>query len=439
VVYRLGSHLFDEFWLRSVLRESARDNCVLEMVLGIGALSYALENAPRDIPLYKAPFSSHPSGSFYAEAIRYYGSSLARIRRRFLPGQLEAPTRTVLISSLLFSAFEVLQGSSISSDQIMANSVWILKDKIMQCAWPDKKSQIAAAYDDKGVEDAEFILMRRLCFRSLLSPCPQGLDSISNCDLPYSEGPCPSDQNHDFKDFWKLWMRFLTLALTWYARVDLSVLTENPVCDIPWLQEEQRSLLAQIKDWESSLELSLDREADPYGRQILKQIEPGLKTLYFCIYTVFDHTTESDSKACNLAREILGMAKSILGRTPVSQGGLGEVCEGIQCISIKLSQRCQDREVRFQAISIAKRVINIDSQWDAKGILMGTIALVTLEEAGRIETGAIPLTSRYNWIQSSWNDNHTALSTTFRARGAKNGELREDIQMTLRPKDFGLA
>lgn len=125
------------------------------------------------------------------------------------------PQRTLLISTLLYSAFEPLQGTSTSADQLMANSVWLLEDSILHSAWPDRKSKIAAVCDDDGVEGAEFALLRRLSFQlSSRSLHIRARESILNCALPCSTGPVPHDSSEKFQVFWNQWMRFLTLVLT---------------------------------------------------------------------------------------------------------------------------------------------------------------------------------------------------------------------------------
>jgi hypothetical protein len=440
IVYQLGSHSFDDFWHRTVLRESTSNDGVLDTILGIGALAQALEGAPLDTPLYRVPLSNYSTSNHYAGAIRYYTRSLVKLRRQISSSEREASPRTLLISTILFSAFELLQGNLVSSDKHMTSGVSILKDIILQSTWPDKKSRIATTCDDEGIEDAEFILMRRLTFKCLLSPSySQVRDSISACIVPYTMGPSPPDQTQSFEVFWKLWMRFLTLALMWHVRVELPPKPGFPASEKLRQQQERRILLSQTKAWEITTQAKLDQERDPYGQRILKQIIPGLKTLHFFLHTVFYESAVSEIEANGIAREINDLAESILEETPLFQAGLGEVYEGIQVISMGLVQRCRDLEIRSKAMSIGRKVLNAQSRWDGKEILMGTSALFALEEAGRDSTGSIPLASRYDWISAYWNDDHAKLTVTFESRAAGEREHRDKIQMTLCPEDYGLV
>lgn len=144
IVYQVGiDERFDDFWFRTVFRESVSSKGVLGMILGLGALGHALENAPRDIPLYKAGLSTYPTSHHYDEAVKYYVRSLVMLRQQ-ISSQLEASSRSLLISTILFSVFEVLQGNGAASDKHLASGVSILKNTVIRSAGPERRSLIAA-------------------------------------------------------------------------------------------------------------------------------------------------------------------------------------------------------------------------------------------------------------------------------------------------------
>jgi hypothetical protein len=425
-----------------VLRESVSSEGVLDTILGIGALAQAIDGAPRGLPLYMIPLSEYSTSSHYTGAIRYYNKSLVKLRHQISSSDTNASPRTLLMSTILFSAFELLHGNTISADKHLASGVSILKDTIIQSAWPDKRSKIATACDDVGIEDAEYILVLRLTFKHLLSPSYSKVkDSISVCVVPYTMGPQPPAQSKSYEVFWKLWMRFLTVALLWYVRIGPPTNSDYYASDIDWvkLHKERTILLSQIKAWETALRIKSVEELDPYGRQMLRQILPGLKALHFSVHIATDNTVESEDEANEIAHEVNRLAEGVLDETPIFQTGLGEIYGGILAISIVLSRNCRDFEVRSKAMSICKRLVNAHSRWDGKEILMGTSALIALEEAGRDKTGSIPLELRYDWVSSSWNDDYTQLAATFATRAVNHGSLCEEIQLTLYPEDYGLV
>jgi hypothetical protein len=440
IAHQLGGHYsFDDFWFRTVLRESFRSEVILETILSIGALVQALENAPRNVPLYRISLPS--ASSHYADAVKYYTSSLAKLRSRLASRELEASPRNVLISTILFSTFELLQGNSISAERHITSGVSILKSMLMKSAWPNEKSQIAASYDDEGVEDAEFILMRRLSFKCLLSPLySQERDSASFFIVPFTMGPSPPHANESFEAFWRAWMRFLTILQMWYIRVEpVAGRDSSTSVEEERLQQEQITLLVQIHAWEVAIKRKAEQECESHGKRVLRSALPGLKTIHFCVHTALDKIGELDAQGKEIAHEICRLAELVLEETPLLQAGLGDVYEGIQAISIGLAQRCRDFGLRSRAMAICKQILNVNSRWDGKKILMSTTALLELEEEGRDVTGSIPPTSRFDWVSSSWNSSYTELTAVFEAQVTEKDSYRERIQVILSPKDFGLV
>jgi hypothetical protein len=270
VVCQLGSCSFDDFWFRTLLRESARDDCILESILAIGALAQALDSIPRHFALYKVPIWNHPSDSPYLDAITYFTSSLAKFRSRI--NKIEAAPRTILISTILFIIFELLQGNYDSENQFIDNGVLVLKDKILHSAWPNHESQIAGLCDDEGVEDAEFILVRRLSSRSLLGPVCTREDLNPACMSWHTKGPRPPSQKSGCWTFWRLWMQFLTVALRWYTTVQHAAKPGNIIHHQPKLKQEQRALLDRTDVWDIAIEEKLtDHDLDDSSRRILGQ------------------------------------------------------------------------------------------------------------------------------------------------------------------------
>jgi hypothetical protein len=419
---------------------------VLEIILGVGALAHALEIAPKDIPLFKLSVSSHPSNKYYVDAIAYFTRSLAKFRQRIATSEVESTARTVLISTILFSTFEVLQGNSESADELLYAGIKPLKNKILHSAWPQRQSQIAGSCDDERVEDAEFILMRGLSFRSLLLPMSdQVRDDICACKLRYTEGPKPPGPMESCERFWKLWMQFLTVALRWYIKSQHPGENYGPVDDGPRLLQEQRSLLARAQEWETATQQRLADEQDVYGRSLLKKIVPGLKTIHIYLQLALDDTEETNHQACRTAHEIFDLAESILDEAPLIQAGLaflGEIYEGVACALLGLIRICREADVRSKGMALCRKVVNAHSRWDSEGIVMGTFALGAIEETGRDQSGAIPLAARYDWVVSAWNDEYTELHAVFRARAAKEGAHHDNVEerrVVLRLRDFGLA
>lgn len=429
---------FEKFWFHTVLRESARREEILDIILGMGALAQALESAPKDLPLYKTPLSSYSSSHHYAAAVKFYTRSLVKLRQE-MSSELEASSRTLLISTILFSAFELLQGNVNASDTHMSSGVLILQDLVMKSAWPGKKSLLASSSDDEGVEQAEFILMWRPAFKCLLFPSYSQVRGIlSSCNIPYTMGPTPPPHKETFDVFLRRWLKFCTLMLLWYVKYELPPETEYSPSVRKRLYDERDDLLAQLRVWEVAMQVRFADVTDPYGQQLSKQILPGLKTVRFFMITVFNDNIDSEDESRDIARDINNWVGALYDLDPDFDSARGEIYGGVLSISMCLARRCRDQDVRSKAMDLCKKVVNTQSRWDGKEILMGTRALIDIEEAGRDEKGCIPLVARYDWVSSAWNNDYTRLTVLFVSKGMKEG-VRDEKIMTLRPEDYGLV
>lgn len=442
LVFQLGSHSFDEFWCRTVIRESFRDDCILDIILALGALGQALDESPAYTPMYELPVS-HTSTSASLDSIKYYTRSLAKFRFRISSSGVEAASRSVLASSILFSAFELLQGNTTAANIIMEQGAAMLEGKMLHTSCLGRESQIAGRCDDEGMEDAEYILIRRLCFRSSMghtNSYSHIARIISATAISCTTGPSPPNVRESFETFWKLWMRFLTLGVAWWHGHALRRSSAQPIGQSRSLAiQERQSLLVQVDTWLVAIEEKIGGETDTYGQQILRKIVPGLQTLQLLVRTVFDNINDLVAEMYTDAHRIFDMCEIVLEETPLFQAGLGEVYDGIQASSVAIARQCRDRELRARAVSICRRTVNSRSRWDAKEIVMATSALIDLEEGGRdVQTGIIRLARRYEWVSSSWNKTYTELSVVFEALSSKDAK-HDHLEMKLRPEDYGLV
>lgn len=441
LVFQLGSQSFDEFWCRSVLRESCHDEGVRDCVLALGALSQALEGTSNVVPLHeKAELTQ--SNDDYLEAMRYYARSLNRFRGQLATAGIKAVRRNVLISSILFSAFETLHGNNSSSDTLMTRGVLLLKDKILRSACGTQRSAIAAQCDDAGIEEAEFVLMRRLTIRSIFSSSPlleEVANLITTCSFTYTTAPLPPAQDQHFDIFWKLWMKFFTILMMWATKVETKMYHNARIYDPPeHMLQEQQHIKGQIQAWKSAVDQKMATEYDAQGCQVLRKIVPGLKAAEIYIDTTFTDRDNLPANTIATVHEIFDLAELVLAETPIFQEGLGEVYDGIQCMTFGLGMRIRNQQLRVRAIALSRKLVKAQSRWDFKEIYMVFHALVELEEAGRNDRGLIPIDKRYRWKSSSWNCDYTSLHVYFELYKLVDG-LNCVKQMCLRTQDFGIV
>ncbi|KAH8651383.1 hypothetical protein BX600DRAFT_473480 [Xylariales sp. PMI_506] len=445
LVYQLGSQSFDEFWFRTILREGERDRCIRTAIISLGALAYALDCAPKDIPLFKARPCFLTTNVFYRHAIEYYTCSLALLRKQILSKCNMAP-RTALICSILFSAFEQLQGNLDSGDRFLTNGLAVLKQEAHQGHRPSGTSPIAAGCDDDGIEEGEYMLIRKSLCGTHFSPMyPQGRNYLikQNSTLlaifSLPRAPAPPHQGQSFEVFWKLWTRFLTSTALWYSQ---GAMVFRPDCltqDNLLILDQSRIVIAKNKEWEAATRLKLDNETSPYGQRVLRQVMLAVKALDYFVKTALVPTDHGRNALYETAREIIDLAEIIYEETPLFQSGRGEISpEGVQSVTLQMTQFCHDHNIRRRAIRLYKKMVKSGSRWDVKGIFMGRSALAALEEQGRDEFGSIPLTARYNWTHASWNDLYTEYTVIYTPI-MKRIDSQSDVKMVLRLEDFGFV
>jgi len=439
LVFQLGSQHFDEFWCRSVLRESFHDEGVRQIVLGLGALSHALEGVTHDVPLHENTFLTI-TNNHYTQAMKLYAQSLNRFRTQLATSGTRAVKRNVLISSILFSAFEVLHGNSATSDSLMIHGVGLLKDELLKSTLSLQQSMVAASIDDEGIEDAEFLLMRRLTLRALLSSQKlqqQVSDIISGCCFSLRSVTVVPAQGQPFQILWKLWMRFFTLALMWSVKIEV-LMNVNGQLLIPsqHLIDDQDSMLEQIDAWARIAEAKSATETNESARQVLRKLLTGSKGLRIYIETTLGDRDSMSTDQIAAVKEIFDLAESILAETPIFQQGLGEVYDGIQCMTFGLAMKLRNQYLRTRAVRLARKMVKSQSRWDFKEIYMVFCTLVDIEEKERNEDGTIPFERRYIWKYSTWRQNYTLLDVCFEKPKSMEGVCNEK-RMLLRPTNFG--
>ncbi|KAH8653793.1 hypothetical protein BX600DRAFT_85998 [Xylariales sp. PMI_506] len=437
VVYQLGSQPFDEFWLRTLLQDGARDVSVLEAVLGIGALAVALDTATRTTPLFRVHLLSYGSSEHYRAAVESYARSISTLRSRISSSTTAVEPRTLLVTAILYSIFEQLQGNSASVDRLMANGLSMLTSSNLTSSKAKARPSSAVTHHDEGFDQSRLLLLRRSIFGSLSSPIYPVLKStMTNLGLPHIEGPGPPKILQSYQTFWNLWMQFFTSSSLWYIQAQFR--GRGPLHDDARFEQERQGILDQTKSWEAALLHKLDSESSSDGRRTLRQMIPVAKTLFYTIYTTLQRTGRQEDKLEGMAKEIISLAEDSFAELPPLQRSQGEVYEGLHAIVFRMCMGCRDLRVRSRALALCRKMVDADSRWDTKGILMAISALVALEEQARDASGLIPPTSRYYWVHAAWINEYSELQVAFRARVAMPDGSYNRAEMTLRPKDFGL-
>ncbi|KAH7031464.1 uncharacterized protein B0I36DRAFT_123062 [Microdochium trichocladiopsis] len=287
-----------EFWCRTVLRESLRDECVRNAMLALGALGRVqAQQWNISVPLYKSQVgllakegsTGRTVLNHYYQALVHYAKAINAFRRLLTEAQDKKHTpRSILIATVLLSQFELLQGNTDAADQIAARSVSLLGNRIMRgIVVPaptttsdddvDSMSLIAAAIDDEGVWEAGTELVLKTILNAACSALyPKAREVILALNLPVPNSATPPSPEETSESFVLLWKRCLAVVCVWYFRLQARMLITqqqqqqqdgvistpgNAAFDVyPFVvahRHEQRALLDLVASWQVAVRARL--------------------------------------------------------------------------------------------------------------------------------------------------------------------------------------
>lgn len=126
----LGLH---EFWSRTVLREAARDEVFLDAVLGISALARARSYPGiQTSPIFRGGPPDISSAKHCRHAVVYYARAVTKTRRLASQPETTAQACSLIITNILFTLFEKLQGNVDAVDKLTGSGILMLSES-MKC------------------------------------------------------------------------------------------------------------------------------------------------------------------------------------------------------------------------------------------------------------------------------------------------------------------
>lgn len=242
----------DEFWSRTVLRESTRDDCIRNAIVALSALARAQEEydlasslgEPRAVSKPKRPLCKTgllSSSTHHHQALSYYTRAAASMRRLITIYSQDSEPGTSrrggggsssggtawanLIATLLLVTFELIQGNTAAADQLSARTLSLLQHSIMTGTLGEGQdtgrpaSRIAGSVDDEGTHDTEVVLVRNTFFAAGLMPSyPMAREVISWISGGSARGPMPPAATESACVFPRRWTRCQILSSLWFVR-----------------------------------------------------------------------------------------------------------------------------------------------------------------------------------------------------------------------------
>jgi hypothetical protein len=429
-----------EFWRRTILRESVRDQSVMHAILAISALSQARVCKQSGIPLSTShSLEADRSSSHYYEAIRYYTKALGSFWASVAGPQSRNSSRKILITTMLITVFELFQGNAIPVDKVTATCIRILSGSLLRTNDLQYTSQLAGKLDDDGVDDAELWLTRRVALGAVSSPLyPQGKESILLLAQPFIFGPWPPDIDEEASAYFKTWCTFFNLSIFWHVRAQRVMETRLRDNAFEILAKEQSQLIDRSAAWESITEKRLSRSRHPMELLGNRTILPGAKIIGYCSRCFLDETCavwEAHLATWESIKALCELILAYLNLYPTESIALRD------CISfgiLQIARNCRSAAIRSSAIDLCRSSLVPQSSYDMKTFVMGTSVIVSVEGAYSNENGLIPSTAKHNWISALWNAEHTELHVTLSPSVAVDCESNQ-MHFIVHAEDWDIA
>ncbi|OTB20244.1 hypothetical protein K445DRAFT_312676 [Daldinia sp. EC12] len=428
VVSNLCQNGYKNFWYRTVLRESLRDECVRDCVLGTGALCRAMMDQvhrlkqPGTKSLWMVPTDSLNAINtrYHQDALQFYTKAISKFRRRMLQESSSITPRTILIMSLLLIVFEAMQGNTETIDRLMHSTISALDSSMSSMTFG---TRLPPNLDDEGIREADYFFARLSGFNSLLSPFYPGILRNKAYQRTWLCKDATPSYDQNTQETEQSFERYTTYFLLWCFRTVQTRLFDSPM-DFARFNEEQALALAHSRIWCEFLHTKVEEEKDTDQRRTWKIMLVEAKM--FSIFAQYRHDLEESEALWDsqlpVCREVVALAESALEDGSPLVSSLPPLLEDkLQPMLRSLTNKCRHYETRTRALALCQK---LSGPWfENKAIVVGMRILVELEERHRDASGLIPYRSRLKWSVSSWNEDRTELRMVL--VGVITGQRRE--------------
>jgi hypothetical protein len=431
-----------DFWQRLVLRESVIDEGVRDCIVALGAMWQGLHQEQR----WRRSCAARPGGCApfafgveHREAARHFGRAISKFRATLAREGASVPPRTIFIATYLFVVFEQIQGNAENADNLLVNSMVVLRPhlSLFHRAHIDNP-KLAADLDDDGMDVAERTLSRLAAINPVGQPFSKRLQILgSELGERISTTPVP-DPGVPIGDMMSSWDTLVSRVALWVLRTS-PIAAQSKIDSFTTMMRTQQDILKKFQLWRELFNTMLVDENITQEQQIIFLAAVScLKMCEICTACCFDQTEMIWDDYTADFNDMLSKAET-MGDNPDLVRTQTDYY--IKCFFMLyvITQKCRDRVTRRWALRLLRQMTSDDVSCDIKMLIISCEVHVAKEELGRDATGHIPSSKRYSWTGYAWNDNRTAIVLTFRRAVAdENGNMVSE-ETSVRPEDFGLA
>lgn len=443
--HRVASQLpCPQFWLRTVLRESERDDSVRACLVALGALSQALSEKSRwrkskSDQTNKCGNSSNNDNSGQA-AVRHYTQSLAKFRTQLASEGLQMAPRNILIVTLLFAVFELMQGNIKSADTLMMNGILLLRSHLaIFNNNPSEFSRIANSIDDEGVREAEFLLPRMAATNSFGGEFGPPLNDFRYVLATQTaiSSMAPPD-NFSVKDIALSWDACITCSQMWVYRTALKAVQEEAGTRESF-REMHQQLLVHEDAWLRLIRRKRLHETDGNQESILKIVQACIKLSCIigkCYLDTTEMVWDQYTSECSAAVQLIESVTECLADHSAK---LATLDDSIMAVIRAVARHCRVKHTRRRAMALARTYTPTEVNWAARMRIIGAEALIAVEEAGRDEKGRISADKRYRLTDCAWDDDKTKILITLTGTVLDGNRALAKRHVVVHPEDHGFS
>ncbi|KAK2728926.1 hypothetical protein CKAH01_10622 [Colletotrichum kahawae] len=452
LVRDLAGSTHSDFWSRIVMAESARDPCVRESVLAIGAIAQTLffrtargntlgsTQPPGLKPWGGGAEMLQEAGGFldhhHKAALQHHLRAVSVYRQRIQMGTAGSSPRSVIIMTLLLIAFEFVQGNMKSVDSLMGTGMRLIENAstLMRRRSSSRDSEeaqvrvaVAAPPREDEMDDIEHLLP---CL-SLMSGFTHFFNSHRETISLMNSAPAPELPQPGVTPAAKmqvLWGKFFTRAVAYTMRWMHSQMKHlPPPADAA---RERASFLRYLRLWQAVLETYLAAAGlEAQTRRALEMIRIHRLIMYVLVSASLDGSDMAFDAHEDDFREMLRLTLRFMrADTPSEQFPLSRIAftfaEGLTTPLTTIIAKCRNHEVRMQAAVLMRALSWRDGAWDGKALAVGKLGVVMLEERGMDMEGRIPAAARWVWADAKWDlERREVVATYVRLAPGDGGQV----------------
>ncbi|KAI8215638.1 hypothetical protein K4K52_003637 [Colletotrichum sp. SAR 10_76] len=459
LVRDLAGSTHSDFWSRIVMAESARDPCVKESVLAIGAIAQTLffRTARGNTLGSTQPPGMKPWGGgaemlqagaagfldhHHKAALQHHLRAVSVYRQRIQMGTAGSSPRSVIIMTLLLIAFEFIQGNMKSVDSLMGTGMRLIEDastlmkrrsSSQDSEEPAAQVRVAAPPREDEMDDIEHLLP---CL-SLMSGFTHFFNSHRATISRMNSTPAPELPQPGVTPVAKmqvLWGKFFTRAVAYTMRwMHTQMKHLPPPADAA---RERGEFLMYLRLWQSILETYLaDPGLEAQTRRALEMIRIHRLIMYVLVSASLDSSDIAFDAHEEDFREMLRLTLRFMrADTPEEQFLLSRIAftfaEGLTTPLTTIIAKCRNHDLRMQAAGLMRALSWRDGAWDGKALAVGKLGVVMLEERGMDMEGRIPAAARWVWTDAKWDlERREVVATYVRLAPGEGGQVRKTARL----------